>query len=148
MVGLFNHEAGERGIKWEQKQVERIYNLLSNNEGGLTYAELVKSISTKYERTLYLTGVIEINGEKVRLCMVIDITKNHLDKNLQRQSSTSISYGKGGLVFRGSFETILRTGHWDTTYYETWHPNRTMNTVPFLIQNKSVYTDRGLIKFK
>jgi hypothetical protein len=67
IVGGLNYALHEARNLWEQKQVQRIYNLLvKTKDGGLTYKDLVKGLNTYYEQTLNLTGVLSIEGEKVR----------------------------------------------------------------------------------
>ncbi len=133
IVGALNHGLHEAASKWEQKQVERIYNLLSNNEGGLTYDQLVEGIKTS-ERTLYLSGEVKINGEKVHLCISIDMSKHHLGHKLFLDGRIK---HMDNAKFKGSFKEVMREGRYLLYRYVTSYER--IATDPFSISFPEKY---------
>lgn len=149
MVGVLNHLGNELQEKmlWEQKQVQRIYDLLVSKD-NLTYADIVNEIGTKYEQTFNLSGKVIIQGEKVRFCVTIDVSKNHLDKNLQWYREVTHNYGAQGVAHDSYSQTVLRQGRWNIDYYSIWRSDTNIaNPIqPFIISYPQKF--QSIINFK
>jgi hypothetical protein len=149
MVGVLNYLGNELQEKmlWEQKQVQRIYDLLVSKD-NLTYADIVNEIGTKYEQTFNLSGKVIIQGEKVRFCVTIDVSKNHLDKNLQWYREVTHNYRAQGVAHDSYSQTVLRQGRWNIDYYSIWRSDTNIaNPIqPFIISYPQNF--QSIINFK
>jgi hypothetical protein len=76
--------------------------------------------------------------------MTIDISKNHMDKNLQWYKIDQHNFGETGVPHETYSQSVVRSGRWSIAYYSVWKPNvQTLTPLkPFSVSYPSEFNSK------